>query len=64
MEWAALFSSSRCRERRLLKADWIRYYDTLPDNLRKYGAGYAVTDRGGDFTSTAWPASTARATST
>jgi predicted phage terminase large subunit-like protein len=33
------------------KADWIRYYDALPDNLRKYGASdYAVTDRGGDFT--------------
>lgn len=30
---------------------WFKHYDTLPDNLRIYGASdYAVTDGGGDYT--------------
>jgi predicted phage terminase large subunit-like protein len=52
MEWAALFQQQPVPETGdYFKSDWIRYYDQLPDHLRKYGASdYAVTDRGGDFT--------------
>ena len=33
------------------KREWIKYYDTAPDNLRVYMASdYAVTPDGGDFT--------------
>ena len=52
MEWAALYQQQPVPEQGgHFKAEWIKYYDTLPANLRKYGASdYAVTDHGGDFT--------------
>ena len=52
MEWAALYQQQPVPEQGgHFKADWIKYYDTLPANLRKYGASdYAVTAHGGDFT--------------
>jgi predicted phage terminase large subunit-like protein len=52
MEWAALYQQQPVPEQgNHFKLEWIKYYDTLPANLRKYGASdYAVTARGGDFT--------------
>ena len=52
MEWAALYQQEPVPESGdYFKAEWIKYYDTLPANLRKYGASdYAVTAKGGDFT--------------
>jgi predicted phage terminase large subunit-like protein len=52
LEWAALYQQQPVPETGdYFKADWIRYYDTLPANLSKYGASdYAVTARAGDYT--------------
>lgn len=52
MEWAALYQQAPVPEGGgFFKKDWIKYYDTLPSNLRTYGASdYAVTADGGDYT--------------
>ncbi|MBS0219150.1 MAG: phage terminase large subunit [Proteobacteria bacterium] len=52
MEWAALYQQQPIPEGGgYFKAEWILYYDELPEHLRKYGASdYAVTADGGDFT--------------
>jgi predicted phage terminase large subunit-like protein len=52
MEWSALYQQQPVPERGgYFDADWIRYYDQLPADLRKYGASdYAVTAGGGDYT--------------
>ena len=52
MEWSALYQQQPVPEQGgYFDADWIRYYDQLPADLRKYGASdYAVTADGGDFT--------------
>lgn len=51
-EWAALFQQHPVPEGGgYFKAEWFKYYDARPNNLRTYGASdYAVTDKGGDFT--------------
>lgn len=50
--WSALYQQRPSPETgSYFQRDWIKYYDTLPANLRKYGASdYAVTDGGGDYT--------------
>jgi len=52
VEWSALYQQRPIPESGgFFKAEWVKYYDTLPANLRKYGASdYAVTADGGDFT--------------
>jgi len=52
MEWSALYQQNPVPEAGgYFKAEWIKYYDERPANLRTYGASdYAVTDKGGDYT--------------
>ena len=52
VEWSALYQQKPVPEAGgFFKAEWIRYYDQRPTNLRMYGASdYAVTADGGDFT--------------
>lgn len=52
LEWAALYQQNPVLEEGgYFKADWIKYYDERPTNLRIYGASdYAVTADGGDYT--------------
>lgn len=50
--WAALYQQRPAPDSgNFFDRDWLRYYDTAPVNLRKYGASdYAVTSGGGDYT--------------
>lgn len=50
--WSALFQQEPAPDTgNFFKREWIRYYDSLPSNLRIYGASdYAVTEKGGDYT--------------
>lgn len=52
VEWAALYQQNPVPEGGgFFQKSWIKYYDTLPENLRTYGASdYAVTADGGDYT--------------
>jgi predicted phage terminase large subunit-like protein len=50
--WASLYQQRPSPETgAFFESRWFKYYETLPDNLRLYGASdYAVTDGGGDYT--------------
>ncbi len=50
--WASLWQQEPVPESGdFFQRDWIKYYDTRPDNLRVYmAADYAVTKDGGDYT--------------
>lgn len=50
--WSALYQQSPAPDTgNFFKREWLRYYNTLPVNLRVYGASdYAVTQGGGDYT--------------
>lgn len=51
-EWAAMYQQNPVPEGGgFFQKAWIKYYDTLPANVRCYGASdYAVTADGGDYT--------------
>lgn len=51
-DWSALYQQRPTPdEGDYFKREWFRYYDKLPEHLRKYGASdYAVTAKGGDYT--------------
>jgi predicted phage terminase large subunit-like protein len=50
--WTALYQQRPAPdEGDYFRREWIRYYDTMPTNLKVYGASdYAVTADGGDYT--------------
>ena len=52
VEWSALYQQDPVPESGgFFKREWFKYYDTLPDNVRTYGASdNAVTADGGDYT--------------
>lgn len=51
-DWSALFQGTPAPEEGdFFKAEWFRWYDKPPAQLRKYGASdYAITERDGDWT--------------
>jgi len=51
-DWSALYQQRPTPEEGdYFKREWFRFYDSLPNHLRMYGASdYAVTDKGGDYT--------------
>jgi predicted phage terminase large subunit-like protein len=51
-DWSALYQQRPTPdEGDYFKREWFRYYDTVPQHLRTYGASdYAVTAKGGDYT--------------
>lgn len=51
-DWAAMYQQNPVPEGgAFFKTEWVKYYDELPANLRRYGASdYAVTADGGDYT--------------
>lgn len=50
--WSALYQQSPAPDTgNFFKREWLKYYETLPLNIRIYGASdYAVTEGGGDYT--------------